>query len=107
MDFCAKEALANPCAAGNSFRRHPDIDAEPSHFRFPDMLVEIVGCKCTGKTKLPADGLADPLPVERPGEWIGETVRDRPVVFVAQIVGGVVDLYAFHDAANKPSGHLR
>ena len=99
MDFCAKEALANPCAAGNSFRRHPDIDAEPSHFRFPDMLIEIVGRKCTGKTKLPADGLADPLPVERPGEWIGETVRDRAVVFVAQIVGCDVVVSLFHDWA--------
>src|SRR5438094_10519015 len=96
MDFCAKEALADPCAAGNGLRRHPDIDAEPSHFRFPDMLVEIVGCKCTAKTKLPADGLADALPAERAGEWIGETVCDRPVVFVAQIVGCDVVVFSFH-----------
>ncbi len=99
MDFCAKEALADPCATGNGLRCHPDIDTEPRHFRFPDMLVEVVGRKCTGKTKLPADGLADPLSVERPSEWVGETVRDRAVVFVAQIVGGDVVVSLFHDWA--------
>src|SRR3972149_6221950 len=99
MDFCAKEALADPCATGNGLRRHPDIDAEPRHFRFPDMLVEIVGRECTGKAELTADGLADPLPIQGPGEWVGETVRDRAVVFVAQIVGCDIVVSLFHDRA--------
>src|ERR1700704_4489618 len=97
MDFCAKEALADPCAAGNGLRRHPDIDPEPPRSRFPDMLIEIVARECTGKTKLPANGLADPLPIERPGKWIGETVCYRAVVFVAQIVGCDVVVSLFHD----------
>src|SRR6185295_11880348 len=87
MDFCAEEALADPSAASNGFRCHPDIDAEPCHFRFPDMLIEIVGRESTGETELPANRLANPLPVERSGERVGETVCDRAVVFVAQIVG--------------------
>src|ERR1043165_9365777 len=97
MDFCAEKTLADPCAAGDRLRCHPDIDAEARHFRFPDMLVEIVGGECTGNPKLPADGLADPLSIERPCEWIGETVRDCPVVFVAEIVGGDVIIALLHD----------
>ncbi len=99
MDFCAEEALADPCAAGDGLRRHPDIDTEPRDLRFPNMLVEIVGCEGTGETEFPADGLADPLSIERPGEWVGETVRDRAVVFVAEIVGGDVVVSLFHDRA--------
>ena len=99
MDFCAKETLADPCTAGDGLRRHPDIDAEPRHFRFPDMLVEIVGRECTGKSKVPSDGLADPLSVQGPGERVGETICDRTVVFVAQIVGGDVVVSLFHDWA--------
>src|SRR4026207_2193399 len=97
MDFCAKEALTNTRAAGNGFCRHPDVDAEPRHFRFPDMLVEIVGRECAGKPPFPADGLADPLPIECPGEWVGETVRDRAVVFVPQVIGRDIVVSLFHD----------
>src|SRR5262245_6837374 len=99
MNFCPEEALADPCTAGNGFRRHPDIDAEPRHFRFPDMLVEIVSGEFTRETKFSADRLADPAPIQGPGKRVGETVRDCAVVFVTQIVGSDIVVSFCHDWA--------
>src|SRR5579883_2857083 len=42
VDLGAQETLADPRAAGDRFRRHPDINAELRDVRFPDMFVQVV-----------------------------------------------------------------
>jgi len=63
------------------------------------MLVEIVACEFTGKTKFSANGLADTLSIQGSGKWVGETVRDCAVVFVAKIVGSDVVVSFFYNRA--------
>jgi len=65
------------------------------------MLVEIVGCEFTGETTFITNGLTDPLPTQGPGKWVGETVRDRAVVLMEQIVGSNVVISLFRDSEKQ------
>ncbi len=85
MDLRAQARLADGEAAGQRVGGHPDVDPEPADLGRPVVLGQVVAHQVAGDPEVAPDRLADPPAVERPGERVGDRVRDRAVVLVAGV----------------------
>ena len=85
VDLRAKARLADGEAAGERVGGHPDVDPEPAHLGRPVVLGEVMPHEVARDAEVAADGLADPSTVQRPGQRVGDGVRDRAVVLVAGV----------------------
>ena len=85
VDLGAQARLADGEPAHERVRGHPDVDPELADLGRPVLLGQVVADEVAGDAEVAADRLADPAPVEGPGQRVGDGVRDRAVVLVAGV----------------------
>jgi len=96
VDLGAEFCLADPEPADDGRRRHPDVDPEFGHIRFPDILFEIEFDHCRRQSEVTANGLPDLLPIEGPRQIVCNRVGDGPIQLIALVVGSDI-IVAFDD----------
>ena len=101
VDLGAQPGLADREAAGQRGGRHPDVDAELADVVGPVVEREVVADEVAAHPEVAADGLADAVPVQGPGQRVGDGVGDRAVVLVARVQRGHEVVAALEDGAGQ------
>ena len=86
MDLHPKPGLADARARDDRQRRQPDVDAETGDVALPDLFLQVAFEQGRRNAEIPADGLADAVAVECPGQVVRDRVGDGTVEFVPQVV---------------------
>ena len=107
VDLRAEPGLADGEPAGQRRRRHPDVDPELRDVVVPVVEREVVPDEVARDPEIAADRLADPMAVQRPGERIGDRVRDRAVVLVAGVERRDEVIAALEDRARPAARSTR
>ncbi len=107
VDLGAETGLADREPAGHRRGRHPDVDPELARVVVPVVEREVVPDEVAAHPEVAADRLPDPVPVERPGEGVGDRVRDRAVELVARVERGDVVVAALEDRSGQELDPLR